>query len=66
MNTDGSFDEAELEAARILFARQASFMMGAVSVDGLIDLLKHPFGFELHHALLVPRSDFRILFHHHQ
>ena len=35
MNTDGTFDEAELEAARILFARQASFLMGAVSVDGL-------------------------------
>ena len=35
MNTDGTFDEAEIEAARILFARQASFMMGAVSVDGL-------------------------------
>ena len=35
MNTDGTFDEAEIEAARILFARQASFLMGAVSVDGL-------------------------------
>ncbi|MES2723619.1 MAG: GTPase, partial [Pseudomonadota bacterium] len=35
MKTDGTFDEDEIEAARILFARQATFLMGAVSVDGL-------------------------------
>ena len=29
------FSEEQLEAARVLFARQASFLMGAVSVDGL-------------------------------
>jgi GTP-binding protein len=31
------FDEETLEAARVLFAREASFVMGAVSVDGLPD-----------------------------
>ena len=29
------FDAAELEAARVLFARQCDFMMGAVAMDGL-------------------------------
>jgi GTP-binding protein len=29
------FDEAEVEAARVLFARQVEFMMGAVSMEGL-------------------------------
>ena len=33
--SDPLFTEDELEAARILFARQATFMMGAVKVDGL-------------------------------
>jgi GTP-binding protein len=32
---DPLFSEDDLEAARILFARQASFMMGAVAIDGL-------------------------------
>ena len=31
------FDEETLEAGRVLFAREASFVMGAVSVDGLPD-----------------------------
>ena len=35
MKIEGTYDEAEIEAARILFARQATFLMGAVSVDGL-------------------------------
>ena len=35
MSQDPLFSEEELEAARVLFARQASFLMGAVSVDGL-------------------------------
>lgn len=35
MSDDPLFTEDELEAARVLFARQASFMMGAVSIDGL-------------------------------
>ena len=35
MSQDPLFSEDELEAARVLFARQASFLMGAVSVDGL-------------------------------
>ena len=29
------FDDETLETARVLFAREATFMMGAVSVDGL-------------------------------
>ncbi len=29
------FDAAELEAARVIFARQAEFMMGAAAMDGL-------------------------------
>lgn len=33
--SDPLFSEDELEAARILFARPATFMMGAVAVDGL-------------------------------
>ena len=33
--SDPLFTEDELEAARVLFARQATFMMGAVKVDGL-------------------------------
>ena len=33
--SDPLFTEDELEAARVLFARQANFMMGAVKVDGL-------------------------------
>jgi len=32
---DGDFDEDELEAGRVLFAREASFLMGAVAIDGL-------------------------------
>jgi GTP-binding protein len=32
---DGAFTEEELEAARVLFARQAAFLMGAVAIDGL-------------------------------
>ncbi len=35
MSQDPLFTEDELEAARVLFARQASFLMGAVSIDGL-------------------------------
>lgn len=35
MSEDALFSDEELEAARILFARQASFLMGAVSIDGL-------------------------------
>ena len=35
MSQDPLFSEDELEAARVLFARQASFLMGAVSIDGL-------------------------------
>jgi len=31
----GEFDEDELEAGRVLFAREASFLMGAVAIDGL-------------------------------
>jgi GTP-binding protein len=31
----GPFDADEIEAARILFARPVTFMMGAVSIDGL-------------------------------
>jgi GTP-binding protein len=32
---DPLFDEDQLEAARVLFSRQATFMMGAVAIDGL-------------------------------
>ena len=32
---DAPFGEEELEAARVLFARPVTFMMGAVSIDGL-------------------------------
>jgi GTP-binding protein len=32
---DPAFSEEELEAARVLFARPAVFLMGAVSIDGL-------------------------------
>ena len=32
---DPVFDEAALEQARVLFARKAEFMMGAVAIDGL-------------------------------
>lgn len=32
---ESEFDEAEAEAARVLFARQVEFMMGAVSMEGL-------------------------------
>ena len=32
---DAVFDDDALEAARILFARKAEFMMGAVAIDGL-------------------------------
>ena len=35
MTDDPLFSEDELEAARVLFARPAVFLMGAVSVDGL-------------------------------
>jgi GTP-binding protein len=35
VSEDPLFNEDELEAARVLFARQASFLMGAVSIDGL-------------------------------
>ncbi len=31
----GVFDAGEIEAARVLFARQCDFMMGAVEMDGL-------------------------------
>ena len=34
---DPIFDQDEVEAARVLFAREASFMMGAVAMDGLPD-----------------------------
>ncbi|MDO8900719.1 MAG: ribosome biogenesis GTP-binding protein YihA/YsxC [Phenylobacterium sp.] len=34
-DTDALFDDEALEAARILFARKAEFMMGAVAMDGL-------------------------------
>ena len=34
---DPLFDEDQLEAARVLFAREATFMMGAVAMDGLPD-----------------------------
>ena len=33
--SDPLFTDDQLEAARVLFARQATFMMGAVAVDGL-------------------------------
>ena len=32
---ESAFDEAEVEAARVLFARQVEFMMGAVSMEAL-------------------------------
>lgn len=35
MTDTGDFDEDELEAGRVLFAREASFLMGAVAIDGL-------------------------------
>lgn len=35
MTTDPIFDDEALEAARVLFARPATFMMGAVAIDGL-------------------------------
>ena len=35
MKIDGSFDDDELENARVLFARQATFLMGAAAIDGL-------------------------------
>ncbi len=35
MTDDGDFTEDELEAGRVLFAREASFLMGAVAIDGL-------------------------------
>ena len=35
MTDTGEFDEDELEAGRVLFAREASFLMGAVAIDGL-------------------------------
>ena len=35
MNEDPLFTEEQLEEARVLFARQATFMMGAVAIDGL-------------------------------
>lgn len=34
---DPIFTEDEVEAARVLFAREAAFMMGAVAMDGLPD-----------------------------
>ena len=34
---DPLFNEDEIEAARVLFAREATFMMGAVAMDGLPD-----------------------------
>ena len=37
MTEEPLYDEETLEAARVLFARQASFLMGAVSIDGLPD-----------------------------
>ena len=33
--TAAAYDEAEIEAARVLFARPVAFMMGAVRIDGL-------------------------------
>jgi GTP-binding protein len=35
VKADGTFDEDELETARVLFARQATFLMGAAAIDGL-------------------------------
>ena len=35
MSDDGTFEDEEIEAARVLFARPAVFMMGAVAIDGL-------------------------------
>ncbi len=35
MSEDAVFTDEELEAARVLFAGEASFMMGAVKMDGL-------------------------------
>jgi len=35
VNADPIFDDEALEAARKLFARETTFMMGAVSIDGL-------------------------------
>jgi GTP-binding protein len=35
VTTDPIFDDEALEAARVLFARPATFMMGAVAIDGL-------------------------------
>lgn len=35
MSAEAAFDEAQIEAARVLFARPASFLMGAVAIDGL-------------------------------
>jgi GTP-binding protein len=35
MTGESAFDEDALEAARILFAREVKFMMGAVQMDGL-------------------------------
>ena len=32
---DGVFDPDEIEAARVLFSRQADFVMGCVAIDGL-------------------------------
>ncbi|MES2032812.1 MAG: ribosome biogenesis GTP-binding protein YihA/YsxC [Pseudomonadota bacterium] len=37
MTETATFDEDELEAARILFAHPVAFMMGAVKMDGLPD-----------------------------
>ena len=37
MTEEPLYDAETLEAARVLFARQASFLMGAVSIDGLPD-----------------------------
>lgn len=33
--SDSAFDASQIEAARVLFARPAEFMMGAVAMDGL-------------------------------
>ena len=35
VSRDEAFDDDEIEAARVLFARPAEFMMGAVAMDGL-------------------------------
>ena len=35
MSGESNFDEEELEAARVLFAREVKFMMGAVAIEGL-------------------------------